>query len=124
MKRIIGIVVFIVFVGGVAHAQVGSVVSDSVNPMSGLAPMRLQIDSLDNQLVEILARRMQVCLAVGEYKKQHGIAVVQNNRYKELVERLCKQGKDAGLSEKFVRKLMKLIHDESVRGQQSLMEKR
>ncbi len=87
---------------------------------AGLANLRTQIDSLDSQLIQTLAQRFNVCRAVGEYKKEHNIAVVQSNRFHELVGRLCKEGKDAGLSESFVKNIMNTIHEESVRQQNEL----
>ena len=95
--------------------------SGSADTDPQLKAMRTQIDSLDNQLIEILAARMKVCVAVGQYKKEHNIAVVQSNRYNEIVERLTKQGKDLGLSEDFVKKIMDTIHEESVRQQNELV---
>lgn len=88
-----------------------------------LAAMRTQIDSLDDQLIKVLAARMKVCVAVGQYKKEHNIAVVQSNRYNEIVERLTKEGKEVGLTEEFVKKIMDTIHEESVRQQNELVGK-
>ncbi len=90
---------------------------------AGLNELRQQIDSLDNQLINILAERMRVCLAVGEYKKRHGVAVVQSNRYNDLLTRLCKQGAETGLTEQFVKEIMDVIHKESVRQQKELIAK-
>ena len=92
-------------------------VADSTQREPTLSEMRMQIDSLDDCLIDLLAARMKVCLAVGEYKKVRNIAVVQSSRYHELVERLCERGKAAGLSEAFVRRIMEVVHDESVRRQ-------
>ena len=97
--------------------------SNSADTDTQLKAMRTQIDSLDDQLIEILAARMKVCVAVGQYKKEHNIAVVQTNRYNEIVERLTKEGKEAGLSEDFVKKIMDTIHEESVRQQNELVGK-
>ncbi len=90
---------------------------------SGLTELRLQIDSLDSEIIDLLAKRMQVCLAVGKYKKEHGIAVVQSNRYNEIVEKRGKQGAAKGLGEEFVKQLVELIHGESVRQQQEITGK-
>ncbi len=90
--------------------------------VSGLKELRQQIDSIDNELMRTLANRMEVCVAVGKYKKEHKIAVVQTNRFSELVERLCKDGTAMGLSEDFIVKVMNLIHEESVRQQKQLMQ--
>lgn len=89
----------------------------------GLDALRGQIDSIDNQLIDLLSQRLKVCNAVGEYKKQHRVAVVQSNRYHELVERLCQRGLDGGLNENFVRKIMDVIHEESVKQQNALIGK-
>ena len=86
----------------------------------GLAAMRAQIDTLDNQLLHILAQRLNVCVEVGKYKKEHNIEVVQPNRFNEILERQCKAGKALGLSEDFVKKIMNTIHDESVQQQEKL----
>ncbi len=102
------------------HAQSASR-SDSAGVTKDLSTLRLQIDSLDNQLIHILAERMKVCLAVGAYKKQHHVAVVQSKRYQELLNRLCKQGEEAGLTEQFVKAIMDTIHKESVRQQEELL---
>lgn len=86
-----------------------------------LSQLRLQIDSLDNELIHTLSARMKVCLAVGEYKKKNHVAVVQSNRYNELLNRLCELGKECGLTEEFVKEIMETIHKESVRQQKEFI---
>ncbi len=88
-----------------------------------LKELRMQIDSIDNEIIDLLAKRMQVCLAVGRYKKEHGLAVVQSNRYNEIVEKRSKLGTEKGLSEDFVKQIVELIHTESVRQQQEITGK-
>lgn len=97
-------------------------VADSADTLQ-LSALRAKIDSLDNQLIKILAERMKVCQAVGEYKKRHHVAVVQRNRFEEIMERLCKQGQAEGLTESFVKEIMNDIHKESVRQQNELLDK-
>lgn len=97
-------------------------VADSTDTLQ-LSALRAKIDSLDNQLIKILAERMKVCQAVGEYKKRHHVAVVQRNRFEEIMERLCKQGQAEGLTESFVKEIMDDIHKESVRQQNELLDK-
>jgi chorismate mutase len=97
-------------------------VADSADTLQ-LSALRAKIDSLDNQLIKILAERMKVCQAVGEYKKRHHVTVVQRNRFEEIMERLCKQGQEEGLTESFVKEIMNDIHKESVRQQNELLDK-
>ena len=96
-------------------------VKDSTTNASKLTELRSQIDSLDNVLVQVLSKRLKVCKEVGQFKKKEGIAVVQSNRYNELVNRLCVLGKSLGLTECFVKQIMDTIHEESVRQQNELV---
>lgn len=111
-----------------SHAQtVGSQTAERTMQTASedsLVEMRQQIDSIDTQLIDLLARRMQVCLAVGEYKKRHSIAVVQKDRYNEILEKRSSQGVDKGLDSTFVKNIMNLIHDESVSRQTELLRNR
>jgi chorismate mutase len=125
MRRLLFLMLFAVSVSLNAQNAVdyGSMQGHNGVDTTELGKLRLQIDSLDNELVQILAERIKVCLAVGEYKKEHRMAVIQSNRYNELVKRLCEQGKEVGLREQFVKEIMDTIHKESVRQQKELIEK-
>ena len=50
-----------------------------------LSEMRSRIDALDNELLEILAKRMEVSREIGEYKLSHGIPVIQSHRFGNLL---------------------------------------
>jgi len=123
MKRTVILAIALALTGISASAQnagcpnVPVTTSNVVDTVCGLKDMRLQIDSLDNEIIDLLAKRMQVCLAVGKYKKEHGFAVVQPNRYNEILEKRSKLGTAKGLGEDFVKQIFELIHTESVRQQ-------
>ena len=88
-----------------------------------LGDMRARIDALDDSLMILLEQRLEVCRQVGEYKKQRKMAVVQSNRFNEILEKRCAQGKECGMDSVFVKRMFELIHDESVRQQNELMKK-
>lgn len=102
------------------HAQTTGGQAAETVPKDSLAEMRQQIDSIDSQLIDLLARRLQVCQAVGEYKKRRGMAVVQKDRYHEILEKRSCLGASKGLDPSFVKNIMNLIHDESVARQEKL----
>ena len=79
--------------------------------------MRKQIDELDNQLMELLAKRMRVCREIGQYKKEHNMTVLQAARYNEILEKRGAQGALCGMDADFVAKVFEGIHQESVRQQ-------
>ena len=82
-----------------------------------LDELRRKIDNIDDQLLELLAKRMEVSREIGAYKREHKLPVVQTARYKDLMERRVSDGEKLALSPDFVRHLLGLIHEESVRQQ-------
>ena len=83
--------------------------------MKDLISLRTEIDQLDKQLWEIIGKRVDVARAIGEWKHAHGEAILQPQRYQQVVENCIATGQQYGLSEKLVREVMELLHNESVR---------
>jgi len=79
-----------------------------------LAMFRVQIDSLDKQLIEILGKRMQVVQQVGQYKALHSIPALQKARFDAILQKNIAMGKAYGLSETLVTEVMNAIHKESL----------
>ena len=82
-----------------------------------LANLRAQIDQLDDELMTLMQRRMEVARETGDFKMRHSMAVVQPERYEAMMERRAAQAPGLGLSPEFVRALLATIHEESVRQQ-------
>lgn len=93
------------------------VVRDETVTTEGINQLRRQIDELDNQVMDILAKRMRVCREIGQYKKEHNMTVLQAARYNEILEKRGAQGALCGMSAEFVAHVFELIHEESVRQQ-------
>ncbi len=93
------------------------VVRDEHVTTEDIRQLRHQIDELDNQLMDLLAKRMRVCREIGQYKKEHNMTVLQTNRYSEILEKRGAQGASCGLSAESVAKIFEEIHEESVRQQ-------
>lgn len=86
----------------------------------GLALYREEIDALDDELLDILARRMALSRRIGEYKKERRMPVVQPQRYGEMMANRLAKAECLGLAPEFVRTLHAAIHEESVRQQLEL----
>ena len=99
------------------------IVRDEHATTEGINQMRKQIDQLDNQLMEILTKRMEVCREIGRYKKEHNMTVLQAGRYNEILEKRGVQGALSGMSPEFVAKVFESIHEESVRQQIEIVNK-
>ncbi|MBO7282453.1 MAG: bifunctional 3-deoxy-7-phosphoheptulonate synthase/chorismate mutase type II [Alistipes sp.] len=82
-----------------------------------LSEYRLHIDSIDNRIIELLAERMDVARAIGEYKHDHNMAVVQHDRYNELLIAAERRAEAMNISPRFISRIFSAIHEESVRQQ-------
>ncbi len=88
-----------------------------------LGTLRKHIDELDNNLMELLTKRMRICREIGEYKKQHNMTVVQTVRYSEILDKRGAQGALCGLGADFVKRIYEAIHEESVRQQMEILNR-
>lgn len=89
---------------------------------SQLTNLRTQIDELDSKLISILAKRMQIADAIGQLKKEKNVAVLQSNRWNEVLRRMIAEGEGKGLSEEFILRLFKAIHQESIVHQEKVFK--
>ena len=83
-----------------------------------LAWLRAEIDELDEQLWETIAARMDVSKRIGAWKKAHGVAPLQPERYQMIGERLKVKGERLGLPEEFIKRVWDSIHEQSLKQQQ------
>lgn len=88
-----------------------------------LAELRKQIDECDDNVIQVLAKRMRVSREIGTYKKEHDMTIVQTDRYSEILEKRGSQGALCGLSTDFIRVVFEAIHAESVRQQLEILNK-
>ncbi|MBD5175123.1 MAG: bifunctional 3-deoxy-7-phosphoheptulonate synthase/chorismate mutase type II [Bacteroidales bacterium] len=93
------------------------VLRDSNSTTESLGLLRQQIDRLDDELLEILAKRMRVARDIGRYKRENGMPVVQPGRYNSLMHNRVTVGEAMGMSAEFVGSVLAAIHEESVRQQ-------
>ena len=87
-----------------------------------LLKIRAQIDLVDNQLLKTLGERMVYAEAVGKLKKKQNVAVLQTKRWNEILDKMILGGEDHNLSEEFILKLFKAIHQESINHQKQILK--
>lgn len=88
---------------------------------STMDELRSQIDIFDDQLLDILERRMQIAETIGKYKKANNITVLQSNRWQEIVNKAIRKANNKGLSPEFISTILKAIHQESIQHQMKIM---
>lgn len=81
----------------------------------------LVLNELDNELLQILSDRMKVSAEIGKYKKQNNITILQPGRWDKILEKVFQKGKQNGLSEEFLEKVFKAIHQASIDRQTEIM---
>ena len=99
------------------------IIRDEHATTEGISSLRKQIDELDNQVMDILSKRMRVCREIGHYKKDHNMTVLQASRYNEILSKRGAQGALMGMGPEFVAKVFESIHEESVRQQMEIINK-
>jgi chorismate mutase len=87
-----------------------------------LNTMRTQIDVLDHQIIEILGKRMKVSDSIGKLKKANNVAVLQSKRWNEILGKMILEGEQHQLSEEFVLRMYKAIHQESINHQEKIFK--
>ena len=88
-----------------------------------LNTLRAQIDIADQTILDTLGKRMKVAEEIGSLKKSKNVAVLQNKRWNEILGKMILEGKDRNLSEEFILKIFKAIHQESINHQEEIVNK-
>ncbi len=85
-----------------------------------LATMRTQIDVVDHKLIELLGKRMKIADEIGLLKKKNNVAILQSRRWNEILGKMILEGEENALSEEFILKIFKAIHQESINHQEEV----
>ncbi len=88
-----------------------------------LSALRRQIDEADDQLLELIAKRMRVSKEIGTFKKEHNMTIVQTDRYDEILTKRIAQATEMDMNPEFMRVILEAIHEESVRVQLDILNK-
>ncbi len=98
-------------------------IRDSKQSTEDLSKLRQQIDELDDQLLELLAKRMRISCEIGTFNKEHNMTVVQTDRYDHILTTRLNQASEMVLNIDFMRTVLEAIHEESVRQQVVILNK-
>jgi chorismate mutase len=117
----------------VTPAELGRILADlsyrkilpgNIDSVDILESLREKIDSLDMQILELLAQRMDIVDNIAEYKIKNNVAIMQLRRWEEMIERRIEFAEQLGLSTEYVKNLLRLVHMESVRKQAQIISPR
>jgi chorismate mutase len=81
---------------------------------AALEHLRQRIDGLDDEIIQLLSQRMQLAEHIGAYKKAHDIAILQTERWNQILQRMKAAGERLGLNEEFIAQFLEAVHLESI----------
>jgi chorismate mutase len=81
---------------------------------------RTLISDLDFNLIELLSQRMKISEKIGTLKKENSIAIFQPERWKIITEYANQKAEETGMSQEFIEKVFKAIHEESIEIQNNI----
>nr|WP_318643381.1 bifunctional 3-deoxy-7-phosphoheptulonate synthase/chorismate mutase type II [Flavobacterium ardleyense] len=84
--------------------------------------LRRDIDFTDGKLFDLLGNRMQIAEKMGALKKEENIAILQSQRWNEVFKKMLEMGEARGLTQDFVERIFKAIHQESITHQGKMMK--
>lgn len=86
-----------------------------------LVELRRLIDEIDDELIQVLHKRMKVIEEIGSYKKEHNITIFQLERWQEILRTRAQWATKKGIPRQYIEKICQLLHEESIRIQNGLM---
>jgi len=104
-----------------ADLKIKNETETAVSYREPLENLRAQINVVDDQLIDLLGKRMQVADKIGALKKEQNVAVLQSRRWNEILGNMVLEGDSKGLSEEFILKMFKAIHQESINHQEKII---
>ena len=96
----------------------------STDVASLIEEMRSKLGDMDNRLFDLLAERMLLSEEVGKLKRENNITILQQEHWQQVINHRMEKSDEYNLTQVFVRRLMDAIHQESIRHQTQVMNKK
>lgn len=98
----------------------------SINPdcIDTLGQFRNMINEIDEELINVLKKRANVIEQIGLYKKEHDLTIFQLDRWQEILRTRSQWAEKIGVPRAHIEKICQLLHEESIRIQTDIMNKK
>lgn len=93
------------------------IIRNSIDSSERLGELRREMDEIDERLLDLISKRMEISREIGRFKVENNMPVLQPVRYDYLVSRRVAQARELMVNEDFIRVVLEAIHEESVRQQ-------
>lgn len=98
--------------------------SDNKEFQNTLEILRKEIDELDDTIIQKLAERMRIVEKIGEFKRDNKVTILQVSRWEEIIGKRTHYASALKLDKDFTEKMLELIHNESIRKQTEILNKK
>ena len=88
--------------------------------MEELEKLRYEIDKIDNEIVQLFAKRFDVVKRIGKIKKENGIEVLDENRFQRVLGQVAEIAINHGLSKDFIDEIYYVVHKYACRVENDL----
>jgi len=102
----------------IASLQIRRESADNPSFETEIRKLRHAIDEIDGEIIDLLARRMDVARQMGRLKRRHRVSTLQPERWKEILASRAGAADRKRLSADFIAQLYELIHEEAIRVQE------
>ena len=85
-----------------------------------LQDIRKELDQVDNQIIDLYFKRMELCSMIADYKKTHNTGIYDPKREEEKIESVTAKA-DNELDKESLSLLFKLLMDQSKKLQNSII---
>lgn len=106
------------------NLQIREKESQNLDFQKSLTTIREKVDALDEEIMDNLIKRMELSKDFGKIKKEYNVLILQNERWKNLIEKMLERGLANGLSEDFILRIFKAVHQESIDHQKSILHEK
>ena len=86
--------------------------------------LRKKIDGLDEEIINLLSNRMHTVEEIGNHKKENEITILQADRWQKIINDRNNKAREAGVSEEFIQRILKVIHEESINIQTNILNRK
>lgn len=84
--------------------------------------LRQLMDGIDAEIIDLIARRMELSERMGLVKKEANMTAYQPERWREIVDTRGTRAEKLKLSREFILSIYEKIHDESIRKQLEILQ--
>lgn len=92
--------------------------------LSKINGYRTHLDDIDQKLLELMSKRMEIVDEIGYLKREKNVMVLQQERWKNMFDKMMVEGSFKGLTPEFITALYTAIHQESIYRQNQIINKK